>query len=191
MEEIWKDIKGYEGLYQVSNLGRIKKQAQAITYIRNGKIIEYKIKEHIKNQQKTRYGYYHIILYKNNIGKHFQVHRLVAFAFLPLIDGKDFVNHKDGNKTNNCLYNLEWVNRSENMQHAFKLGLINDEQIKKKVECLTKAKYKKIEIFQNGKSIGIFGSIGMASKFLGVHYTYIRRIMNKKRKSKYIKRRRS
>jgi len=68
-------------------------------------------------------GYQAVMLYKNKIGKNFYVHRLVADAFLDKVDGKNCVNHIDGDKTNNCASNLEWVTPSENMFHANAIGL--------------------------------------------------------------------
>ena len=98
MQEIWKDIEGYEGAYQISNFGRIKN----------------KIK--ILSPQINNCGYLRIIL-KN---KHYSIHRLVALAFLPNPENKPQVNHIDGNKTNNYVTNLEWVTASENQKHNYK-----------------------------------------------------------------------
>lgn len=102
-KEIWKDVVGYEGLYQVSNLGRIKR------------------KDHIL--YKTLRNYYGVKLCKNNIKCFKYIHRIVAQAFIPNPENKSQVNHIDGNKLNNCVDNLEWVTRSENTKHAYKIGL--------------------------------------------------------------------
>lgn len=104
MEEIWKDIKGYEGLYEISNLGNVK----------SSKILK---KELCKN------GYFRIKLFKNGKGKRFLIHRLVAIAFIPNQDDKPQVNHRDGNKQNNNVNNLEWVTSKENNIHAHRAGL--------------------------------------------------------------------
>jgi len=118
--EIWKDIKGYEGEYQVSNLGRVKSMSR--TYIdKNNKL--YSIKERLMNFQDNGRGYKNINLYKSKKSKCFYIHRLVAETFLSKIENKNFVNHIDGDKSNNNLSNLEWVDRSENMIHANKIGL--------------------------------------------------------------------
>ena len=109
--EIWKDIKGYEGLYQISNCGNVK------SLVNNGKIKALKI--HNK-------GYYHIELLKDGKSKMFLVHRLVAEAFIPKSDKRlNIVNHKDLNKKNNCVENLEWCDYSYNVKHFI-------ENIKKK-----------------------------------------------------------
>lgn len=97
MQEIWRDIEGYEGLYQVSNMRRIK----SLNYRHTGK-------EEIKKQQKIKSGYLHVQLHKDGERKHYQVHRLVAQAFIPNPEGLPQVNHKDEDKTNNCVTNLEW-----------------------------------------------------------------------------------
>lgn len=98
MKEIWKGIEGYESIYQISNLGRIKSKIKILS-------------PHISNC-----GYLRIIL-KN---KHYSIHRLVAKAFIPNPNNKPQVNHIDGNKTNNCVNNLEWVTASENQIHNYK-----------------------------------------------------------------------
>ena len=107
MEEIWKDIPDYKGLYQVSNLGRIK-SLQTNRIIKGGL---------------TGYGYLHINARKDRKSHTLYVHKAVASAFIPNPDNKPQVNHIDGNKLNNCLDNLEWVTYSENNKHAYKTGL--------------------------------------------------------------------
>jgi hypothetical protein len=108
-EEIWKDIAGYEGLYQINNFGEIK------SYF-TGKI---------RKQSISHNGYYKIGLYKNKIKKYLFVHRLVALTFIPNSENKPFVNHKSGNKLNNYTGLLEWCTQSENEIHAHKIGLKN------------------------------------------------------------------
>ena len=100
MEEIWKNIKGYEGLYQVSNLGNIK----------NNQII--------KKTYKRKDGYLNVQLSKNGKVKTFLVHQLVAKSFIDNIDNLKEVNHKDENKENNCVSNLEWCDRSYNINYG-------------------------------------------------------------------------
>ncbi len=110
--EVWKDIKGYEGLYQISNLGRVK----SLRKIRGIQIQ----KEKILTLQPIKGGYYRAKLCKNGKEKSYLVHRLVAETFIP----EHFtVNHKDGNKSNNTVDNLEWVTQKENNIHAYKMGL--------------------------------------------------------------------
>ncbi len=106
MNEIWKDIKDYEGLYEVSNLGRVRN-------VLRDKQLKPSINTH---------GYYRVALTKDKKAKHFKVHRLVALNFIGEQETPDrrFVNHIDLDKSNNTLMNLEWVTRMENQCHGFK-----------------------------------------------------------------------
>ena len=97
-QELWKDIPGYEGLYRISNFGRVK----SLSRLKNNQYSTYLIKEKILKLRKTKYGYYEIKLNKNNIAKVFKVHRLVAEAFIPNPDNLPQINHIDGNKRNNA-----------------------------------------------------------------------------------------
>lgn len=116
--EIWKNIEGFEGSYQISNLGRVKSLERKI--FRNGSF--YVRKEMILKQQQNKFGYHLVLLYPLNRGK-VMVHRLVATHFLPNIENKKTVNHINGNKADNNIKNLEWVTQSENIIHAYKIGL--------------------------------------------------------------------
>jgi hypothetical protein len=110
--EIWKDIKDYEGHYQVSNLGNIKslQRVDSIGRNVNEKVLKFKI---------NRYGYYNVELYNRGKSKTLKVHRLVANAFLEKDNKRLEVNHIDGDKSNNSVNNLEWCNRSENIRHSY------------------------------------------------------------------------
>lgn len=114
MEEMWKDVEGYEGLYQVSNYGRVKNLERKIPYRFGLRTIPERILKNCENE----YGYLYVRLCKETNSKKYKIHRLVANAFIENPDNKKCVNHKDGNKKNNCVDNLEWVTHSENMQHA-------------------------------------------------------------------------
>lgn len=114
MEEIWKDIKNYEGLYQVSNLGRIKALERRINSSVGTRVIKSNYKKIYKNDK----GYLSVSLSKNGINKHHSVHRIVAEAFITNIDNKPCINHKDLNKQNNYVDNLEWVTYKENTRHV-------------------------------------------------------------------------
>ena len=119
MEEIWKDIKGYEGCYQVSSSGRIK----SIERIVRGPSGNKKIKSRILKEFKNQFGYYMVSLFKNGKHKNFQVHRLVAHSFILNPLNLPQVNHIDGNKENNCVDNLEWITNRDNVIHAYKNNL--------------------------------------------------------------------
>lgn len=116
LNEEWRDIKDYEGLYQISNYGRVKRK----------RIPQAKI---LKNMFTTT-GYYRITLSNIRKQKDFKVHRLVAQEFLPNLENKKQVNHIDGNKLNNNVNNLEWVTNKENVRHAILTGLRAHHKIK-------------------------------------------------------------
>jgi len=119
MIEIWKDIKNFEGFYQVSNLGNVKSLNRIIVRS-DGKII--KMKECLLKYRFHHNGYASICIKRRN----YLVHRLVASAFIDKSDAtKIDVNHIDCNKTNNTFINLEWVSKSENIQHAIKKNRFN------------------------------------------------------------------
>lgn len=112
MKEDWKDIEGYEGLYQVSCEGRVRSLERVVR--RNGATTK-TLKSVILKPQKQANGYLFACLSKNGERKQFLIHRLVAKAF---ISGHGEVNHIDEDKTNNCVSNLEWVTHSENIRHG-------------------------------------------------------------------------
>jgi len=125
-EEIWKDVTDFEGLYQVSNLGRVK-SLDRLTEHKNGKIVPKKGRFLKPDLSGGNYG--RVTLRDKDFSKRNFVHRLVAFEFLgnpfkgdASLKGKTEVNHKDGNTLNNALTNLEWVTKSENMLHARENG---------------------------------------------------------------------
>lgn len=154
MEEIWKDVKGYEGIYQVSNLGRIKSLS------RNTKN-QYAYKEKIIKQIKDKRGYL-IVNIKKRATK---VHRIVAEAFIPNPNNLPQVNHIDGNKLNNNVDNLEWCTQKENIQHGWKIGLYGENaHIKRK---------KVIQYTLDGKFIKEYCSANEASRQTGILCTNI------------------
>lgn len=110
IKEEWRDIEGFEGFYQVSNIGRVRRLLD-----RHQNSLDRNI---ILKPQTDRNGYKTVYLSKNNNRKIIHIHRLVAIGFLPNPDNKRCVNHKDGNKANNRVENLEWCTYSENTIHA-------------------------------------------------------------------------
>lgn len=131
--EIWKDIKNYEGLYQVSNYGRVKSLDHKIEA--KIKYNEFRVtKGKILKLNQKRNGYLSVDLSKNGIVKTAQVHRLVANAFIPNPENKPQVNHINAKKYDNRICNLEWTTAKENMKHASKSNLLYNPK-RKKVRC--------------------------------------------------------
>lgn len=112
-QEIWKDVVGFEGIYQVSNQSKVKSLLRWRGS--DSRIL-------VQNISKT--GYYVVTLFKPGYNRVYKVHRLVAEAFLPNPSNKRTVNHIDGNKLNNIVSNLEWATDLENIRHAFANKLI-------------------------------------------------------------------
>ena len=160
MKEIWCDIKDYEGLYQVSNHGRVRSLDRLVPFTCR------KTRETVFIHKKGRIiaqliwgGYYTVCLYKKKKQcKRLKVSRLVAQAFIPNRLNKPFVNHIDGDKLNNYVENLEWVTCSENNKHAYDTGLHIPYQ-NKKIVCI-----------ETGQ---VFDSATQAAKAVGVHKSNI------------------
>lgn len=167
MEEIWKDIKGYEGSYQVSNLGRVKSVGRLIE--RNGTEDFYYIKERIRKPIKNNRGYLCVMLSKHCLSKGFQVHRLVAQAFIPNPDNLPQVNHKDENKENNCVDNLEWCTNEYNRNYS---------NITERTRELQGVSIDQFTI--DGQFIKTHRSIAEAANEVGVNKCNIQRCLKKK-----------
>jgi hypothetical protein len=121
-QERWLPVVGFEGLYEVSDFGRVRSLDKEFNtgfgkVAKKGRIMRLKL-------EKT--GYPRVKLCKNGTSKHCNVHRLVAEAFLPNPENKRTVNHKDSNRANNLLSNLEWATNSENQIHSFQMGRVNE-----------------------------------------------------------------
>lgn len=167
MKEEFRNIVGYEGLYQVSNLGNIKSLERTKTNHSKYQLVNGRILKSSINHK----GYVYVILYKNNKQKGYLVHRLVAEAFIPNPENKPQVNHIDGNKLNNHVSNLEWVSQQENMQHALSNGL-----------KMTKPIY---QYDKEGNLIKIWNSIREIQRTLNIPSSLIIRCCKGERKSSH------
>ena len=159
--EIWKSIKNFEGYYEVSNFGRVRSVDRKVNadikhndkVIKHGKILKPNLKKD---------GYLTVDLCKDSIKKTQRVHRLVAEAFIPKVDGKEIVNHINCNTSDNRVSNLEWCTNKENTQYASSLGRMYCGH-RKKIKCIEldivfDSSYKAAEWlnetkFQNSKRI--------------------------------------
>lgn len=124
MSEIWRDVKGFESLYEVSSLARVRAKGRNVVRKFNGEHICYK-KPLILKQELSNVGYYKVSLYKDKKYHHRTIHRLVAESFIPNPDNKPCVNHINGDHICNFPENLEWVTYSENSLHSYRIGLSN------------------------------------------------------------------
>ena len=117
--EVWKDIKGYEGYYQISNFGRVKRLATKVS----GKLGSIRsLPERMITPRKQ--NDYLCVALQNNNRVNIRIHRLVAIHFIPNTKNRLEINHIDGDKKNNNVDNLEWCTRKENVNHAHKIGLV-------------------------------------------------------------------
>lgn len=164
--EIWKDIPGYKG-YQASSIGRIRTHNK-ITYTEHHG--ERHWKDRILKPKKDKENNLRVSLWKNNKERTILVHRLIGSTFLENnLDTKLTINHKDGNRLNNNVENLEWITRKENIQYGYEHGQYDS-------MC------KKCKLKINDKIIN-FASLSKASKYLGKNVGYI---SYKIKKGKYI-----
>ena len=164
--EIWKDIPNYEGLYQVSNLGRVK----SILFRNN--IIEKKQNKILNIHKSKRNGRMYVCLYKNNIRKNCVVHRLVGNAFIPNPYNMPQINHIDGNPSNNKVENLEWCDANYNCKHAYENHLTNLKTINEK---------NKKAIIRNDNKI--YDCAYSAAKDMNVSVSQIRNTLKKRQKT--------
>ena len=138
MEE-WMNIEGYEGLYQVSNEGRVKSLQREIVYKDGRKKV---LEEKILHNFLSDLGYYHVMLSKDGMSKRYKVHRLVAKAFIPNPNNLPIINHKDENPKNNVADNLEWCTQGYNVRYGTMIERgrqtqFNREDLSKEVEQYT------------------------------------------------------
>lgn len=161
--EVWKDMQGFEGLYSVSNTGKVFSVRRRI--LLKGKI--------------DRYGYKAVVLW-NGQNNYRTVHRLVAEAFIPKIEGRNVVNHLDGNKLNNKAENLEWTTVKGNTKHAYDISEEYRDRMKVVNELGKEARRIKVDAYYNGEYVGSFDSKKDVAEKLGVsEKTVYNRLHNK------------
>ena len=166
-EEVWRDVKGYEGLYQVSNMGRVKSLGRKDRF---GRVI----KERILEPAVTHNGYLRVGLHVDGKRKMLRVHRLVCEAFHENPDNKSEVNHVNENKTDNRACNLEWSTRTENCNHG------------SRNERVAKALSKPIGQFSlDGKLIKVWQSACEARRQTGFDQGYVGAVARGKFKQAY------
>ena len=166
MTEKWKDIIGYEGYYQISDYGNVRSLDRKIHFNKGYSIKKGKILKPILNKK----GYYKVCLSKEQKEKRFFIHRLVAIHFINNPLQKEQVNHKDGNKKNNCVDNLEWCTNLENQRHAIEKGLIDNKQrIQLAIDMGIKNRKPVAQYTKDGVFIKEYNSIKEASKATGIN----------------------
>lgn len=166
--EIWKKIEGFEN-YEISNFGRVKSLERFIryTHAKTGQEFYRHAKERILKNKPCR-GYNCVILSDNNTYKNFRVCRLVAIHFIENYNKKEQVNHIDGNKKNDCVYNLEWCTPKENMKHAKENNLI---RVIKGAE-----NYNSIKVICT-ETNKVFDTIGYAAEYVKLSPSQLSRIL--------------
>lgn len=156
--EIWKDIEGYESMYQVSNMGRVR-ALDRVKPNSGGQIA----KGHILPQSDNGHGYRFVSLWKFNKGRRFYVHRLVASAFIPNPNNFPIINHKDENKSNNRYENLEWCTQKYNINYGNHMKRLKESYI-------ANGNNRPIDVYdKNGAFLKTFDCSNEVCKELGVH----------------------
>lgn len=176
-DELWKPVNGYENLYLISNKGRLKScNRTMIRKDRWGNETKYQMKSKVIKIQKNNKGYNVVNLYKKGKGEKKLIHRLVASAFIPNLNNLPEVNHKDENKQNNIVDNLEWCERNYNNNYG--------KQSKIGRRLSSEKRMKKVNQYDlNGNLIKNYKGVRIAEEETGVHNSNIIKCCNNKVKS--------
>lgn len=155
---VWKDVVGYEGIYEVSKCGQVRtKEGKTTSNARYKKRVW---KQRILKQKVSKDDTCRVSLWRNGKERTWLVHRLIAKAFIPKVEEKDYINHIDGNRLNNHVDNLEWCDHTENNNHAFDNGLMTTN---KQIVLMNK----------KTKDLKYFRSLAKASEHLGFNSGYL------------------
>lgn len=169
MKEEWRPIHGFEGLYEVSNLGQVRNCRKR----KPKSLFDTTLAQHVNGKRGVA-KYISVGLWKDNKPAYKYIHRLVAEAFIPNPENKPYVNHKDGDPSNNKVDNLEWCTALENMKHAKELGLLKPPSVETSIRNLSKVNdTNKIRLrCSNGQ---FYESLSSASKSLNISTDRIKR----------------
>lgn len=180
-KEIWKDIPGYEGFYQVSDMGKIKGISRTVRRksVAKNQGEFFTIKEKYKNILRDTYGYEIVGFCKNSKLKTIKVHRIIATAFIPNPENKPQVNHINGFRNDNRIENLEWCTSKENIIHSFKH--LNKNETRFKIEKLNPLPILQFEL--NGALIKEYPTRAQAEKETGVNQSDICKCASLKQKT--------
>lgn len=175
MEE-WRDILEFEGIYQVSSFGRVKRKSKPIIN-KIGKT--YCFREKVIRQTVNR-GYLNVCISFNDTKYTKRVHRLLGAAFIPNPEKKPYINHYDGCRDNNFFTNLEWSTNSENQLHAYRvLGKKNPKSMLGKIGALCPNSKPIIQLDKNGQEIKVWSAASEADRALGIAQSCISHAANK------------
>lgn len=169
--EVWKDIPGYEGLYQVSNKGRVRSIRREIVRTNNS---NYYLDGKILSPSYGGNKYPSVNLWRNKTYKTFTIHRLVSVSFIPNPLNLKYINHKNGNKSDFSIENLEWCTHRENMIHASLNGLMKFHMIGKTGSKHPNSKAV-IKMLTNGEFVEEFESMNQAEIKTGIDHNSISR----------------
>jgi len=174
-KEFWKDIPGYEGIYQASSFGRIKSLAKIVNHNSGGKR---KVAEKIFNIRLNAYGYCVVTVYSKGEMKSKRSNRLVALTFIPNPENKPYVNHISGIKTDDRPNNLEWCTAQENSIHAVKMGLLKNSSMRGEKHNTFKLTFKEVTEIRRLKSDG--GDLKNISESFNISKDHASKIINLK-----------
>lgn len=176
--ETWKDIPAYEGHYQISSLGNVRSVVKWVATANNGK----QLRPSCVLKPLNDGNYLRVRLSTFGKTKNIRIHRLLALAFIPNPDNKSQVNHKDGNKLNNSIDNLEWATPAENSNHAYAMGLTKPRKGENHY-AWGKPSSRRVQIKDYSTGV-IYNSVAEASAIAGVSRSHLSSMLTGHRKNK-------